>query len=406
MKRMTRYITRPIWLLSLVSLFSDITSEMIYPIMPIYLQSIGFSIVWIGTLEGIAEAIAGLSQGYFGKASDLAGKRMPFVRLGYALTALSKPIIGVFRDPFLILLARSADRFGKGIRTGARDAILSTETTNSHKGRVFGFHRSMNTTGAVIGLLLALGYLYYNPGDYQALFLFSAIPAIISVVLSFFITDSQVHLSKPNPEISAFTFLNYWSKSSNEYKRIVTGLLAFTLFNASDFFLLLKMKQDGLDDISIISIYIFYNLVYAVTALPLGILADRIGLKAMLIIGLCAYAVLYFGMALMSGGTPFLFLFFAYGIYSSATEGISKAWISNTCESQDLGTALGTFLGFQSITLMIASILTGILWSLIGANTTFLIVGSITTLLIFYFLTLKNPGHVWLAQDNPDPLDD
>ena len=406
MKRMTRYITRPIWLLSLVSLFSDITSEMIYPIMPIYLQSIGFSIVWIGTLEGIAEAIAGLSQGYFGKASDLAGKRMPFVRLGYALTALSKPIIGVFRDPFLILLARSADRFGKGIRTGARDAILSTETTNSHKGRVFGFHRSMNTTGAVIGLLLALGYLYYNPGDYQALFLISAIPAIISVALSFFITDSQVHLSKPNPEISAFTFLNYWSKSSNEYKRIVTGLLAFTLFNASDFFLLLKMKQDGLDDISIISIYIFYNLVYAVTALPLGILADRIGLKAMLIIGLCAYAVLYFGMALMSGGTPFLFLFFAYGIYSSATEGISKAWISNTCELQDLGTALGTFLGFQSITLMIASILTGILWSLIGANTTFLIVGSITTLLIFYFLTLKNPGHVWLAQDNPDPLDD
>ena len=406
MKRMTRYITRPIWLLSLVSLFSDITSEMIYPIMPIYLQSIGFSIVWIGTLEGIAEAIAGLSQGYFGKASDLAGKRMPFVRLGYALTALSKPIIGVFRDPFLILLARSTDRFGKGIRTGARDAILSTETTNSHKGRVFGFHRSMNTTGAVIGLLLALGYLYYNPGDYQALFLFSAIPAIISVALSFFITDSQVHLSKPNPEISAFTFLNYWSKSSNEYKRIVTGLLAFTLFNASDFFLLLKMKQDGLDDISIISIYIFYNLVYAVTALPLGILADRIGLKAMLIIGLCAYAVLYFGMALMSGGTPFLFLFFAYGIYSSATEGITKAWISNTCESQELGTALGTFLGFQSITLMIASILTGILWSLIGANTTFLIVGSITTLLIFYFLTLKNPGHVWLAQDNPDPLDD
>jgi MFS family permease len=403
---MTQYITRPIWLLSLVSLFSDITSEMIYPIMPIYLQSIGFSILWIGILEGIAEAIAGLSQGYFGKASDLAGKRMPFVRLGYALTALSKPIIGVFRDPFLILLARSADRFGKGIRTGARDAILSTETTNSHKGRVFGFHRSMNTTGAVIGLLLALGYLYYNPGDYQALFLISAIPAIISVALSFFITDSQVHLSKPNPEISAFTFLNYWSKSSNEYKKVVIGLLAFTLFNASDFFLLLKMKQDGLDDISIISIYIFYNLVYAVTALPLGILADRIGLKAMLIIGLCSYAILYFGMAFMSGGTPFFFFFFAYGIYSSATEGISKAWISNTCESQDLGTALGTFLGFQSITLMIASILTGILWSLIGASTTFLIVGSITTLLIFYFLTLKNPGHVRLAQDNPDPLDD
>lgn len=406
MNRITRYITRPILLLSLVSLFSDITSEMIYPIMPLYLQSIGFSILWIGILEGIAEAIAGLSQGYFGKASDLAGRRMPFVRLGYALTAFSKPIIGLFRDPFLILLARSADRFGKGIRTGARDAILSTETTNSHKGTVFGFHRSMNTTGAVIGLLFALGYLQFRPGDYQALFLISAIPAIISVALTFLVSDSHVHLSKPNHTVSAFTFLNYWSKSSKEYKKVVSGLLAFTLFNASDFFLLLKMKHDGLDDVSIISIYIFYNLVYAVTALPLGILADRIGLKAMLTLGLSAYATLYFGMALMSGSTPFFFFFFAYGIYSAATEGISKAWISNTCEQEDLGTALGTFLGFQSISLMIASILTGILWSLIGANATFLIVGSITTLLIFYFLTLKNPGHVKLAQDNPDPLDD
>jgi MFS family permease len=164
------------------------------------------------------------------------------------------------------------------------------------------------------------------------------------------------------------------------------------------------MKHDGLDDISVISIYIFYNLVYAVTALPLGIVADRIGLKAMLIIGLSAYAVLYFGMALMSGGTPFFFFFFAYGVYSAATEGISKAWISNVCEHQDLGTALGTFLGFQSISLMTASILAGILWSLIGPSKTFLIVGSITTLLIFYFLTLKNPGHVRFATDNPDPL--
>jgi MFS family permease len=405
MNRIARYITKPIWLLSLVSLFSDITSEMLYPIMPIYLQSIGFSILWIGILEGIAEAIAGLSQGYFGKASDLAGKRMPFVRFGYALTALSKPIIGLFKDPFLILLARSADRIGKGIRTGARDAILSTETTKSHKGQVFGFHRSMNTTGAVIGLLFALGYLQYRPSDYQTLFLISAIPAIISVLLTFFIKDSLVHISKQNHTVSAFTFLNYWSKSSKEYKKVVLGLIVFTLFNASDFFLLLKMKHDGLGDISIISIYIFYNLVYAVTALPLGILADRIGLKAMLIIGLCAYAILYIGMAFMSGASLFL-LFFAYGIYSAATEGISKAWISNVCAVQDLGTALGTFLGYQSIALMIASILAGILWSIIGPTTTFLIVGCVTTMLIMYFLTLKNPGFAIIPSDNPDPLDD
>lgn len=401
-----RYISRSVWILSLVSLFSDITSEMLYPIMPLYLQSIGFSVLWIGILEGIAEAIAGLSQGFFGKASDLAGSRMPFVRLGYVLTGISKPIIGIIKDPMLILLARAGDRFGKGIRTGARDAILSVETSNAHKGRVFGFHRTMNTTGAVIGLLIALTYMFYNPGDYQTLFIISAIPALISVALTFFVSDDEIHIHKSKSQQSAFALLSYWKESSKEYKQVVIGLLLFTLFNASDFFLLLKMKQDGLDDVTIISIYIFYNLVYAVTALPLGIIADRIGLKAMLIIGLIAYASLYIGMALLVGQTPFYICFFAYGIFSAATEGISKAWISNVSHTHDLGTAFGTFLGLQSIFLMLASILAGVMWSVIGAENTFLIVGCITLALITYFLTVKNPGQVALPFDNPDPLED
>lgn len=331
---------------------------------------------------------------------------MPFVRLGYALTGISKPIIGIIKDPMLILLARAGDRFGKGIRTGARDAILSSETTFSHKGRVFGFHRSMNTTGAVIGLLIALTYMYYRPGDYQTLFIVSAIPALISVALTFFVSDSDIHIHKSKSEQSAFALFSYWKESSKEYKQVVIGLLLFTLFNASDFFLLLKMKQDGLDDVTIISIYIFYNLVYAVTALPLGILADRIGLKAMLIIGLIAYASLYIGMALLDGQTPFYICFFAYGIFSAATEGISKAWISNVSHAHDLGTAFGTFLGLQSITLMLASILAGMMWSVIGAENTFLIVGCVTIMMIVYFLSLKNPGQVALPFDNPDPLED
>ncbi|MFN5175360.1 MAG: MFS transporter [Ignavibacteria bacterium] len=401
-----RYISRPVWLLSLVSLFSDITSEMLYPIMPLYLQSIGFSIIWIGVLEGIAEAIAGLSQGFFGRASDMKGSRMPFVRMGYALTGISKPIIGLFREPALILLARSADRFGKGIRTGARDTILSSETTHSHKGRIFGFHRSMNTTGAVIGLLIALTYIYYQPGQYQTLFIIASIPALISVALTFFVSDADIQVQKSKNDQSAFALFAYWKESSRQYKQVVIGLLLFALFNASDFFLLLKMKQDGLDDVSIISVYIFYNLVYAVTALPLGIVADRIGLKAMLIIGLIAYACLYFGMALLSGQTPFYICFFFYGIFSAATEGISKAWISNVSHAHDLGTAFGTFLGLQSVFLMFASILAGVLWSLIGADASFLVVGIVTILLIFYFLGLKSPGHARIEMDNPEPLED
>ena len=160
-------ITRTVWILSFVSLFTDMASEMLYPVMPIYLKTIGFSIVLIGILEGVAEAVAGLSKGYFGKLSDNSGKRVPFVQIGYAFSAISKPMMALFIYPLWIFFARTIDRFGKGIRTGARDAILSDEATPETKGKVFGFHRSMDTLGAVLGPLLALLYLYYYPEDYK-----------------------------------------------------------------------------------------------------------------------------------------------------------------------------------------------------------------------------------------------
>ena len=166
-----KYISRTVWILSLVSLFTDTASEMLYPIMPIYLKTIGFSIVLIGILEGVAEATAGLSKGYFGKLSDISGRRVPFVQIGYAFSAISKPMMAIFTFPIWIFFARTIDRFGKGIRTGARDAILSDEATPQTKGKIFGFHRSMDTLGAVIGPALALIYLYYYPEDYKMLFL-------------------------------------------------------------------------------------------------------------------------------------------------------------------------------------------------------------------------------------------
>src|SRR6188472_867359 len=151
-------------------MFTDTASEMLYPIMPIYLKTIGFSILLIGILEGVAEATAGFSKGYFGKLSDNSGKRVPFVQLGYALSAVSKPMMAVFIYPLWIFFARTIDRIGKGIRTGARDAMLSDEATAETKGHVFGFHRSMDTLGAVVGPSLALLYLYFNPENYKTLF--------------------------------------------------------------------------------------------------------------------------------------------------------------------------------------------------------------------------------------------
>jgi MFS family permease len=374
-----------------VSLLTDTASEMLYPIMPIYLKTIGFSIVLIGVLEGVAEATAGLSKGYFGKLSDNSGKRVPFVQIGYAFSAISKPMMAVFIFPLWIFFARTIDRFGKGIRTGARDAILSDEATPETKGKIFGFHRSMDTFGAVLGPALALLYLYFYPEDYKTLFFIAFIPGLFAVLASFYLKDKRILKEKIKVSTPFFSFLKYWKVSSPAYRKLVIGLLLFTLFNSSDIFLILKAKQAGIDDTLVIGIYIFYNLVYALFAFPIGILADKVGLKTIFIIGLAFFAAVYFGMAINTNLYFFFGLFFLYGIYASATEGISKAWISNITDKNDTATAIGTFSGLQSICTMLASSLTGLIWFQFGATAAFLTTATVTLLVMIYFFTIPKP---------------
>jgi MFS family permease len=383
-----KYITKTVWILSVVSLLTDTASEMLYPIMPIYLKTIGFSIVLIGILEGVAEATAGLSKGYFGKLSDNSRKRVPFVQLGYAFSAISKPMMAVFIFPLWIFFARTVDRFGKGIRTGARDAILSDEATHETKGKVFGFHRSMDTFGAVLGPALALTYLYFYPEDYKTLFFIAFIPGLLAVLASFYLKDKKAVQEKIKVSTPFFSFLKYWKVGPPAYRKLVVGLLLFTLFNSSDVFLILKAKQSGLDDTVVIGIYIFYNLVYALFAYPVGILADKIGLKTIFIIGLALFSAVYFGMAVNTNLYLFFGLFFLYGVYAAATEGISKAWISNITDKKDTATAIGTFSGLQSICTMLASSLTGLIWFNFGASAAFLTTATVTLLVIVYFFTV------------------
>ena len=375
----------------MVSLFTDAASEMLYPIMPIYLKSIGFSIVLIGILEGVAEATAGFSKGYFGKLSDNAGKRIPFVQIGYAFSAISKPMMAIFIYPIWIFFARTIDRFGKGIRTGARDALLSDEATSETKGQVFGFHRSMDTLGAVIGPSLALIYLYFYPQDYKTLFFIAFIPGLLAVLASFFLKEKVRNVVKPKSITPFFSFLNYWKVCPPEYRKLVIGLLAFTLFNSSDIFLLLKAKQSGLNDTMVIGVYIFYNLIYALFAFPIGIIADKVGLKNIFVIGLILFSLVYLGMSANTNLYLFFVLFFLYGIYASATEGISKAWISNITDKKDTATAIGTFSGLQSICAMIASSMAGIIWFKFGGAITFLITAIATIFVVLYILTIPKP---------------
>lgn len=384
-----KYITRTVWILSLVSLFTDTASEMLYPVMPLYLKSIGFSIVLIGVLEGFAEAIAGLSKGYFGKLSDTNGKRVPFVQLGYALSAISRPMMAIFIFPVWIFFARTLDRIGKGIRTGARDAVLSSEASPETKAKVFGFHRSMDTFGAVIGPSLALLYLYVYPGNYKTLFFIAFIPGLLALSTSFFLKEKHIEVQKTKAKLSFFSFLTYWKESPATYRKLVGGLLFFTLFNSSDVFLLLKAKEAGMNDSFLIITYIFYNLVYAVFAFPMGILADKLGLKTIYTLGLSIFATVYFGMSFTSNMNFIFALFFLYGLFAASTEGISKAWISNISDKKDTATAIGTYSAFQSICAMLASSLTGLVWFKFGSSAALQLTACMTACVTLYFLFLR-----------------
>lgn len=381
-----KYITKTIWTLSLVSLFTDTASEMLYPIMPIYLKTIGFSVLLIGVLEGVAEATAGLSKGYFGKLSDNSGRRVPFVQIGYALSAISKPMMAIFIFPPWIFFARTIDRFGKGIRTGARDAILSDEATIETKGKIFGFHRSMDTLGAVLGPSLALLYLHFYPQNYETLFYIAFIPGALAVISTFFLKEKTERIVRTKTPTSILSVFSYWQESPPLYRKVVSGLLIFTLFNSSDVFLILKAKQTGLDDIQVIGLYIFYNLIYALSSFPVGILADKMGLRKVFIFGLSIFVIVYLGMGITNNLYVLYTLFFLYGIYAAATEGISKAWISNITDKKDTATAIGTYAGFQSICTMLASSFAGLIWYKYGASTTFIISAIATFLVVLYFV--------------------
>lgn len=380
-----RIITRTVFILSLVSLLADIASELLYPVIPVYLREIGFSIFWIGVLEGVASFTAGISKGYFGKLSDEKGLRLPFVKLGYFFSALSKPMMAVFVFPLWVFAARTIDRLGKGIRTAARDALLSQEATKETKARVFGFHRGMDTLGATIGPALALLFLYFWPGQYSTIFYLAFIPGIISVLLVFLLKENRRPVSTLGKG-NFFSFFKYYKIASPAYKKLVAGLLLFALFNSSDIFLLLQTKEITGSDSLTITAYVFYNLVYALASYPLGSLADKIGLKKVFTAGLVLFAIVYAGFAMKPSTVMIFVLFFVYGIYAAATEGISKAWISNMAHESNTATAIGFYTSCESVCSLLASIIAGALWAGAGSVYTFAATAIVAVFVFLYFV--------------------
>ncbi len=384
-----KVITKSILIIGLISLFNDISSEMLYPIMPVYLKSIGFGALAIGILEGFAEATAGIGKGFFGKLSDQKGIRIPFVRLGYFISSLSKPMLALFSYTGWVFTARFMDKLGKGVRTGARDAYLSSITKKENKGKVFGFRQGMDTLGAAIGPVIALIFLYYNPGQYAWLFIIAFAPALIGVAFTFFIKEIPIHTTQNIVSLNPFSFISYWKRSSKEFKRITIGFFAFTLINSTDMLLLLMAKTTGFTDRDVIGVYIFYNIIFAAASYPIGSIADKIGMKTMFIIGMILFAAVYLGMANLQGIPMLYILFFFYGIYAACNDGIIKAWISKITPNEECATAIGFFAAISSILMLLSSTLAGLLWVLFFPKLTFIVSGIAAILIAIYFVGMR-----------------
>ena len=385
---MTKFknISRSVVILGLISFFTDFASEMLYPITPIFLTAIlGASMSVVGLIEGIAEVTAGFLKGYFGTLSDKIGKRSIFVVIGYSLSGLVKSLPGLIATVPIVIFSRITDRIGKGIRTAPRDALLASYA-NGNTGAVFGFHRGMDTLGAVAGPLVALLLLYLFPGKYSWIYLFAIIPSLFAIGFTFVVKDAKGSVKNSKKKV----YREFWKSAPKEYKILLITLTLFSLVNSSDVFLILKSKQIAHSDIIAILGYVFYNLVYAFASYPVGILADKFGKRNIFIIGLIIFSVVYFGFAMNENHLIVWFLFAFYGIYASATEGVSKAWVSDLVPDEFRGSAIGLLTALSSFAVMFGSFFTGVLWDNFGAQVPFLISSVVSLIIVLMLFILKD----------------
>jgi MFS family permease len=364
-----------IWL-GLVSLFNDIASEMIYPIVPLFLTvTLGVPMTVVGLIEGTAEATASLLKVFSGWFSDLVGQRKPLAVAGYSFSTFAKLILYLSFSWPLVLLGRFVDRLGKGVRVAPRDALIADSTAPEIRGAVFGFHRSMDTFGAVCGPLIAVGLMAVFAANYRLIFLISFIPALLGVlVLQFFVAEV-----KPKTEARPKITLAFDNFGPQYYLFLIVSLV-FTLGNSSDVFLILRSKDLGLSAVLVIFAYVIYNIFFALFSYPAGILADRIGFKKVLVAGFLIFAAVYAGFGLTHNPHTVWLLFAIYGFYIAFTEGVGKAYISNIAPKDKVATAIGLYYTLTGVAVLLASLVAGWLWSSFGAPATFYY-GSITALL-------------------------
>ncbi len=388
-----RGLPRNVFIFGIVSFLTDVSSEMIYPLIPMFLTTVlGTSASFLGLIEGIAEATASVLKSVSGYISDRMKKKKPLVVAGYGISAISKPTIGLASHWLHVLLARFVDRTGKGIRTSPRDALIAETVDRSERGKAFGFHRAMDTLGAVLGPLLAFGLLdifrrhYPDAKSLRLVFLLAFIPAVLAVlVLIIFIKEKGHEKTEKRP------FFGTIASLPSDFKLYLLVMATFALGNSSDTFLLLRSQNLGFGLTHIPLLYSLFNIVYALTAMPLGTLSDRIGRKNTLVLGFITYAAVYLGFALTKSPELLWVLWALYGVYYGFTEGVGRAFVADLVSEDKRGTAYGVYHMTTGLLLFPASFIAGVLWDRISPRAPFFL-GSAMALLSAILIVLVFSG--------------
>jgi len=367
--------------LGFVSLFTDMSTQMIYPLIPEFLVSIGATKIIIGIIEGIAESTASILRTVFGRLSDKLKKRKLFIFLGYGFSAVSKPFLYTANTWVTVLAVKFADRVGKAARTPARDALISTSVDSSIQGKAFGFHRAMDRIGAIGGPLLAMLVLAFSNNNVRLVFLFSVIPALMALFFIQFAREIKIENGKNKNEEKA------GSLRDTSYIIFLISIIIFQLGNSSNAFLILKAREAGLAVALIPVIWIVYNGVCTVASPVFGSLSDYIGRKPVIVISFIYYAIIYSLFGLANQLWMVWMLFGAYGVYYGLSEGIFRAYIADLVSPEERATAYGIFNTGTGLALFPASLIMGTVWDRFGSKWAFFISAGLSLLGFLIFLT-------------------
>jgi MFS family permease len=357
-----------VFVAGLVSFFMDVSSEMIYPLVPLFLSNVlGVNKSVIGLIEGIAESTASLLKTFSGWLSDRIGNRKWLMAAGYGISTLSRPIVAIATGWHHVMGSRFMDRFGKGVRTAPRDAIIAESSKSAFLGRAFSFHRSLDTMGAVVGPALAFFFLGIFSNNYRTVFWLSMIPGLVAVLLILFFITEKKKVSIARSERKRLTLKHFdW-----RFKSFVAIATLFAIGNSSDVFLILRAQQIGIPPVMIPLVYLLFNLIYSLSSIPAGIAADRFGRKRVILLGFVLFAVLYYGFATAGNTIAIWILFGFYGLFMGLTEGIQKAFLATIIPSDFKATAFGVYNTAVGLAMFPASLIGGWLWDHVSPSATF-----------------------------------